>query len=1826
MYRFRKTERNKKGFTLAEVLIVVGILLVLFAISVPSLFAIRKNLRQTALDDNAETIYVAVQNRMTKMKEAGLSSAYQPRTETKASTLAALPSDAASGISAGDIAYFTSTDYGTAGTAANAVMSDTSLEASLINEHWVVEYNPSSGVVYAVFYSEDLAECNAEYMTSYSTYDTSYRYKDGRLEDGAEVGYYGGGASVSGSKVTEISPSITVENAEKLTAQIKCTIPSGLEDQPVFKIEMEDTAGNKYTAYYAYWGVTAEYKTKIKQETGTDPLFCEASDTEQITKSGRTYTLNLTLDDLSSDSTRFVNQYGEGSGHGYGKELLCGTPLKITVTALCPGNKTVTGTHSATVITNSLFADDHCAGEDTPSNPNSLNQDYGKDDDNAAVITYCRHLQNLDESSGVVQNDDAITSVSAVRYAVQADDLDFAADSSKKGIYDWYETYSSDDGTYFNGNLSDGNANFKAITNSALYSYSGSYAEDSSSDPVQYEISNLTEERLAKSGGSGYYNDTDLGLFSSLGTSGSAAQTLSDIVLVRTKITSSGGGIAVGALAGSSSGNVTITGCQVYLTGSDLGYGSGKKSNETVWISGSIAGGLVGDVKSGSLTVSDSAASTVVGGYSSVTRGADGTIQTIDTYTTSVAGGLIGRISSGTVSVSTSYADCYTAGTKAGGLVGSGSSGLTVDSCYSSGFVSFTDSDNSAAISNAGTTTNSYSVVRGLYLKSDVQLKVNNANSSNRVYYVPSSEQMNVLVNTGKFESSSSASSTPELYHLMKDIPDTYDYPVLKSVAHYGDYTKGVLLTLMNGTTSYSTTVWSNMVADSGVVENISSIAEYNTPTGGSWTLVGWYLGHDMADTMILDKDGNITADVGEYEGLTISKNSSGKKVLTLSKNVTLYACWKKGATGEIYVLVNTFSYDGKSSGLTSAVDLSKCNKYLIASGNSGNVDVVTTDGTKLTSSSAEVLTDGVYSANPYIMVTDTVDAYAWTAIPSEKYLNTTDIQNLNSASGWTNNNTSADYGSAFHLTYTVDGQTYYLHRNVTDSANNTGNMTVTKTLYDSSNSWYFENRMFKYGTDNLRGRYCGSTWSKVLYFSYSGGSLSSEVLSSGDSVPSGSKKAYIYERQEVDTASYSFDIDNIQTLTYMDGSTTLSTITFPEDDTITLCIADYPADRTDSTGKTLTCDGWSTSNGGTVVYTKGTTASFSSDTVLYAHWTSSYTVTFYPNSGSLDASVVNPLKVSAASSTITLPTPTRYGYNFAGWQNQSTGTVKTGTDTITTSTAYTATWTYGLSVSKSANVSAVTVGDQIVYTIMVKNDTATEVTGLTVTDTLPSNITFTSIAPSSHGTCSGNTVTWSDVSIAANSNTVFTVIVTTAGDVTSTIMTTNTAKLKDTDGTESKSTSVVAVKPQTFTITWKNADGTVLKTDSVTYGTTPAYSGTTPTKTATAQYTYTFKGWDSDITAATKDTTYIAVYDQNVRSYTITWLDWNGSVLGTDTLDYGATPSYSGSAPVRTGDAKYSYTFGGWDKPIAAVTGDASYQAQYTETINQYKITWLDADGNTLRTDYVEYDATPSYGSTPTKAASGRYTYVFKGWTPAVSKVTGDATYKAQFRKRSSVKFHIGGGTVQTLYYYDDSTSWYNDDDTVAVLSTPTLSSSYTFAGWSLTNSGKFSSANASTPANADSNNITEVYACWSTNMFTPATSFTAGNTYLIAAGSSSSSFYYNGGGSRPSQITLTKNTPSETIYDGSGNLVSGGMSLSSDASNYLWTASKNGSYFNLSNGGSTLSEIYTTLTMGISAKWSLTSDSQLKANERSFALNRTWTFSSTYVYSAQTVYTYAS
>ena len=187
--------------------------------------------------------------------------------------------------------------------------------------------------------------------------------------------------------------------------------------------------------------------------------------------------------------------------------------------------------------------------------------------------------------------------------------------------------------------------------------------------------------------------------------------------------------------------------------------------------------------------------------------------------------------------------------------------------------------------------------------------------------------------------------------------------------------------------------------------------------------------------------------------------------------------------------------------------------------------------------------------------------------------------------------------------------------------------------------------------------------------------------------------------------------------------------------------------------------------------------------------------------------------------------------------------------------------------------------------------------------------------------------------------------------------------------------------EPQTptYTITWKNSDGTTLETDkNVESGATPQYNGATPTKAATAQYTYTFAGWDPEISTVTGDQIYTAKFTETLNKYTITWKNSDGTTLKTEEVAYGTTPSYTGTIPTKAATEQYTYTHNGWTPSVVAVTGNAEYTATFAETPRTYTIT-LNTNGGTINAGNVttyEYGA----GATlPTDITNGNLE--FAGW-----------------------------------------------------------------------------------------------------------------------------------------------------------------------------------------------------------------------------------------------------
>ena len=141
------------------------------------------------------------------------------------------------------------------------------------------------------------------------------------------------------------------------------------------------------------------------------------------------------------------------------------------------------------------------------------------------------------------------------------------------------------------------------------------------------------------------------------------------------------------------------------------------------------------------------------------------------------------------------------------------------------------------------------------------------------------------------------------------------------------------------------------------------------------------------------------------------------------------------------------------------------------------------------------------------------------------------------------------------------------------------------------------------------------------------------------------------------------------------------------------------------------------------------------------------------------------------------------------------------------------------------------------------------------------------------------------------------------------------------------------------FTIRFLDWDGDVLQRDYLKEGVMPAYRGETPIHEENDYYTYTFKGWEPEIVAVTTDADYIAQYDSvAIPYYTIRFLNWNGTVLQSESLKIGTTPEYKGETPIH---GEEGYYFSRWSPSIVAATANADYIAIY-KTCEDLHAIWL--------------------------------------------------------------------------------------------------------------------------------------------------------------------------------------------------------------------------------------------------------------------------------------------
>lgn len=219
-----------------ELLAVIGIIVIAAAIAIPSLIYARDTLSFQQKNDYAKTIFMAAQANLTEMRADGRIAQLQKddlRAEGMNCNFVPIEDNAdfpAEDWSA-EYMYCTSTpapvllaEGETARVSAfDLVLPANSVESVLRDKNILIEYNPATGNVYSVFYSEGDEPL---------TYANVTRDEAGRKEMG--LGYYcGSGLSTSIMEIVDSKVEVSYVNGEEGVIEVRIPLPEQFYESPM---------------------------------------------------------------------------------------------------------------------------------------------------------------------------------------------------------------------------------------------------------------------------------------------------------------------------------------------------------------------------------------------------------------------------------------------------------------------------------------------------------------------------------------------------------------------------------------------------------------------------------------------------------------------------------------------------------------------------------------------------------------------------------------------------------------------------------------------------------------------------------------------------------------------------------------------------------------------------------------------------------------------------------------------------------------------------------------------------------------------------------------------------------------------------------------------------------------------------------------------------------------------------------------------------------------------------------------------------------------------------------------------------------------------------------------------------------------------------------------------------------------------------------------------------------------------------------------------------------------------------------------------------------
>ncbi len=248
--------------------------------------------------------------------------------------------------------------------------------------------------------------------------------------------------------------------------------------------------------------------------------------------------------------------------------------------------------------------------------------------------------------------------------------------------------------------------------------------------------------------------------------------------------------------------------------------------------------------------------------------------------------------------------------------------------------------------------------------------------------------------------------------------------------------------------------------------------------------------------------------------------------------------------------------------------------------------------------------------------------------------------------------------------------------------------------------------------------------------------------------------------------------------------------------------------------------------------------------------------------------------------------------------------------------------------------------------------------------------------------------------------------------------------------------------------------DDTCVKSVSALYGAS-VDAPSQPIKALNDGFTYKFVGWDKGFDNIVESIEVNAVFDKIANTYTVQYVNWDGTLLYTDSVESGCKSTYVGDTPTRESNDKFTYEFIGWTNTdmLDNVTQSFAAQAEFAEVVRTYTVTFNYGHGLKKVIENIPYGTdltdTTDVPIETDKESTKQYDYTFIDWDKYFGYISTDmqinAIYKETLRKYI-VTFTNNGSAVNTqeVEYGKCPIT-----PTEMIFKNDTVQWKYTFLGW---------------------------------------------------------------------------------------------------------------------------------------------------------------------------------